>query len=285
MSEERKSIVYLVPTRKCNLTCAHCDISRCHDEEDNARFMEAFREIGCDNCILFGGEPLLLERPMLDELLCSGKVRSISTNLLLLDTHVLDKLVENGVSVATSWNRVRFHDDGQFEQWLCNIGKLLENSINVTILITLTEDLVDSTESTKMFFRVLDRLSDLVDTRPDKDHFKGVRFEPFVQSTEELIKNMDELMVDVYRRGYKFTNILAEDYKCGNIHNCSEIRTLIPNGHLVRSCPHNITDCILKECLTCKYSKVCKPCKKQKVCTFFRKFFEEVNHGNKSTVL
>lgn len=285
MEQKNVTTTYLIPTRRCNLSCGHCDISKTWTCEDISKFMDSFRKLACKNCILFGGEPLLLKRDTFDEIVDSGKVSSISSNLLLLDSHVIRKLAENGISVATSWNYSRFRDGNELDVWLLNIVKLLENRIYVTILITLTEDLCSGAESKTIFFQVLDRISGIMDDERLMGNLRGVRFEPFVQSTHELIMKADALMVEVYHRNYKFINILADDYKRGNIHNCAEIYTLMEDGRLINSCPHEVNDNILEECLSCKYSKVCKPCKKQNVCTFFKRFFEVLNHGNESTVL
>lgn len=285
MEQKNVTTTYLIPTRRCNLSCGHCDISKTWTCEDISEFMDSFRKLACKNCILFGGEPLLLKRDTFDEIVDSGKVSSISSNLLLLDSHVTRKLAENGISVATSWNYSRFRDGNELDAWFLNIVKLLENGIYVTILITLTEDLCFSAESKTIFFQVLDRISGIMDDERLMGNLRGVRFEPFVQSTHELIMKADALMVEVYHRNYKFINILADDYKRGNIHNCAEIYTLMEDGRLINSCPHEVNDNILEECLSCKYSKVCKPCKKQNVCTFFKRFFEVLNHGNESTVL
>ena len=92
---ERKNIAttYLIPTRKCNLSCAHCDISNTCASDNTSKFLESFRKLSCKNCILFGGEPLLLKQDTFDEIVDSGKVSSMSSNLLLLNSHVIEKLV------------------------------------------------------------------------------------------------------------------------------------------------------------------------------------------------
>lgn len=284
MEQKNATTTYLIPTRRCNLSCGHCDISKACAHEDISKFMDSFRKLACRNCILFGGEPLLLKRDTFDEIIDSGKVSSITSNLLLLDSHVVRKLAEHEISVATSWNYNRFHDSNELDVWFHNIMKLLENRIYITILITLTEDVCFTSESKTVFFSVLDRISGIMDDERLMGYLRGVRFEPFVQSTHELIMKADTLMIEVYHRNYKFINILAEDYKRGNIHNCAEIYTLMEDGCLINSCPHEVNDNILEECLSCKYSKVCKPCKKQNVCTFFKSFFEVLNHGNESKV-
>lgn len=273
--------VYLIPTRNCNLSCPHCDIKQKCINEDFDNFYKKLNNIECNNCILFGGEPLLLKENQLTKLFSTGKIRSMSSNLILLNKSKINLLKDYRIDVATSWNQNRFLNKETEQKWFDNVKKLLENNIYVTILITLTDDLINTKERYNRFFDVLALLSSLMDIDKYSLYFNGIRFEPYVQSNKKLIEEMDDLMVEIYRnKEFKFRNCLAEDYKdFGNIHNCNEIYTLDQHGSLIKSCPHKIKDTLIEECLSCKYSSVCKPCKKQKVCTFFEKLYLEVKNG------
>lgn len=261
------STLYLVPTYHCNLNCRHCSVRTQAIKYDEDKFIDVFKQQQYAKAILFGGEPLSLNNNKIKHILESNTVNSISTNLLLLDDIKLQLIKENKLDVATSWNPNRFNNN-QYYQWLKNIAILLDNSIKVTVLITLTEDLFKS--NIKNVLEDLDIISN--------SYFIGVQFEQFVQSTTQLVELADDFMVQMYDNwNYKFDNLIALKYKDGNLNFCNSIMTLLPNGELKSGCPQVEKSQILNNCFECKYNKVCKPCVKQTNCTFLKRFYQKVN--------
>ena len=256
------SNLYIIPTYSCNLNCQHCEIHKNHIDIDQHKFLNTFAELEYEYGILFGGEPLLSK--YLPEILATNHIESISTNLLLLTEQHIQLIKQYRLDVSTSWNPTRFKSD-EFELWLKNIQILLQHDIHITVLITLTSDLFKSNIK-----YVLDRLECL--------GYIDIKFETYVPANDQLISQADDWLVEITKnwKWQKLKNILAIDYRLGNIHLCRNIWTLEPNGNLKNSCPTTSTNRNLDICCRCKYVQVCKPCQKQSVCTFYQKFYEFV---------
>lgn len=93
----------------------------------------------------------------------------------------------------------------------------IDAKLHVTVLITLTYDLFSS--------RIYDVLQDLC--RYDTAYFDGVKFEPYVKSTTDLVEVADKWLVDMYSNWkYQYRNIIADEYKAGNVHLCKNIWTI-----------------------------------------------------------
>ena len=233
---------------------------------DIEAIVNASKKFSESEFVLFGGEPFMLDADSLKMLFSKIAISSVSTNLLKLDKYKLQLLKDNQTSIATSWNPSRFTEQ-QYLSWLDKVQMAINAKLHVTVLITLTYDLFSS--------RICDVLQDLC--KYDTTYFDGVKFEPYVKSTADLVEAADKWLVDLYSNWkYQYKNIIADEYKVGNMHLCKNIWTIQPNGNIVHSCPAVERDNILYNCLKCKYNKVCRPCMKQDVCTFFKKLYQKV---------
>jgi MoaA/NifB/PqqE/SkfB family radical SAM enzyme len=275
------SSLYLIPSYKCNLHCVHCNIRDIVSVENHEAFISSvgLHAGGCDNVILFGGEPLLLGKERIEEIFKAAGAKpnsfSISTNLLGYEKSGIGGFVaSNKIRIGTSWNPTRF-DTFEFETWFETIRKVTMQGVSVTILITLTDDLFSSNVS-----RLLDMCDEL-----DPSVFRGVKFEPYVPSAESekvshmRIQNADKWLVDITSHWkYKFSNIIADEYRSsGNFQFCSSVHTILPDGSVIQDCPmHYVKDSMLScdKCIKCKYRDVCRPCRKQPCCSFFSGLYE-----------
>lgn len=142
--------LYAIITKHCNLNCPHCDIRSDQKEVFNeSLFLKRLREFS-GHKILFGGEPsIVMERTEKALPYCN----SISTNLYQVSEKFIGLIKKYGVSVATSWNPLRFTKE-QEERWIYNLKTF--SLSDVICLVTLTPDLFDAT---KHFLTVFDKIS------------------------------------------------------------------------------------------------------------------------------
>lgn len=258
--------VYLCPTYACNLNCSHCSIKNQRITTDIDAIVETSKRFNGSEFVLFGGEPLTLDISLLRQLFDNIDITSVSTNLLSMSQLQFQLLKEHHVDIATSWNPNRFNSL-QYRSWLSKIDETLAAQLHTTVLITLTHDLFQS--------NINDVLQDL--SRFNCDYFDGVKFEPYVQSTLSLVEEADKWLVDQYVNWhYPYRNVIADDYRNGNMHFCKNIWTIQPDGNAINSCPATEKSVFLNNCLSCKYNKVCRPCIKQNVCTFFKELYKKV---------
>ena len=98
--------LYAVPWYKCNLNCPHCHVSHREVREDYDRFLRTLKTAdGFDHVVLFGGEPTLDWDKFL-EIVSTGKVNSVSTNLTthlkeFMEAEFLPLITKYNLSVAT----------------------------------------------------------------------------------------------------------------------------------------------------------------------------------------
>lgn len=255
--------VYAIPNYECTLSCPHCEIRSMRCKWDKERFLSALRSLP-DNAqvVLFGGEPTLFS-DRLEACWKTGKITSISTNLLSLSYDAWKVLLDRKISIATSWNPVRFTESLPESRWLENLKALAAMKRDCMVLVTMTEDLIadnmwdsvlaafDRIDSTGACSKLL--LEHLVD-----DHM-----------LPDLFQRCDAWLCklhDAWR--WKFTNKLEEKLKQGWKFICNDSWTLHPDGHMTKGCPHGKRRTLCKACLTCKRAAECKPCQLQKACTY-----------------
>lgn len=256
--------VYIIPTYHCNLNCSHCDL---HLKKDNFNesFYDILKNIDVDFGILFGGEPTLYKDRLI-KCLETNKINSISTNLLILDNELISLYKQYNIDIATSWNPLRFNDK-QYQLWLKNLKLLELNNLSCIIMITLTEDLL-----LYPFFENKLREWNLIKS------IKGILFEPLLDYNmkENLHQRADEWLCKLYDNwNYSFENMIINKVKNWNC-DCSDIKTLNPNGQLMRGCPQREKEFVLNSCLKCQFASVCKPCNLQHLCSFPKKLYEKV---------
>lgn len=267
--------LYAIPTYKCNLSCRHCFIKNYKSEENFDLFLNTLKSINSEIRILFGGEPLLLSDDKFQKILNTATFQSISSNLLLLNENKINLLKKYKIDVATSWNTYRFQNIEQINLWFKNLNLCVQNKIYVTLLVTLTESLFQNLSE---FNFILNKLDSEIGRN---EYFQGIKFETYIPADEKLINKADNQLIEFYKNWkYKFINITAEQYKSGNINNCKNIVTVLPNGEIDYSCPERGNKYFLNKCLNCKYIIICKPCIKQKVCTFYKNFYNYLNKNH-----
>ena len=265
--------VYVIPTYKCNLNCPHCELHKLKYKQDKEKFLEQLKNIEAREVILFGGEPLITESSYLERIFKTGKITSISSNLTIrTKMDLLVKYIKKyKISVSTSWNPQRFINNTIID-WcygLYSISKVAK--YKPLVLITLTEDLFNNKE----LYNILDGLEGL-DGIP---YISGVLFEHYIgpEATEEYHQKADNFLCKIYKEWHwKFNNFIIDKLDNWNC-NCSNIKTLEPNGILRVGCPqYNGNIITRKECLECQFANICNPCYLQKSCSFPKKLYQLV---------
>ena len=252
--------LYIIPNYECNLNCPHCDVHNKKVDYDEEKILNQISTLSFKNGIVFGGEPLLY-KDRLKKIIQTNKITSVSTNLLLLDKEIVDLLKEYNVSIATSWNPLRFNNT-QEEKWFKKLS-LLDDC---TVLITLTEDLI--TMDMEYFKNILKKMD-------ETNAIEGILFEQLLSddATEEFYNKVDEWLVKIHNIwNFKMKNFITDkvlNWKC----DCSKTYTLEPNGILKKGCPQNNGIIIQQQCLVCPLSNICQPCVLQKKCTFPKKLY------------
>ena len=137
--------LYAIPNYECNLSCRYCDLKNKRVIYNEEKFLEALNSFQ-GNVVLFGGEPLLF-KDRLYRILETGKINSISTNLLLLDSEIAERL--NVINIATTWTPKRFNND-TLKTWHEKLEILNEKEIETMLLVTLSEDTIGA-EPSKVF--------------------------------------------------------------------------------------------------------------------------------------
>lgn len=265
--------LYVVPWYKCTLNCSHCNVKNRKVQENYTKFLEVFKSTDVDNTILFGGEPLF-NHDKFEEIILTGKINSVSTNLILPSSLqfsyfrevMLPLLTKYDISIATSWNPNRFTSKRE-ELWLNAIKEL--SSLDILLLITLTEDLFTSTSIYEILRKV------------ELAGCKKFLFEPYI-STKECNDIADEWLCmfhDTYNGN--MNNMLEEKLFNWNC-NCDETYTLEPDGIIRKGCPDSLMikeKYICEECLTCNFSEKCRPCKLQKTCSYPQKLLKKLKEN------
>lgn len=254
--------IYAIPNYECNLNCPHCDIHNKHIEYNECEYIKTLKSVNdTDVVILFGGEPTLYEDRFYSSFL-TGKIKSISTNLVDISSDVLKTIAMSKMSMSTSWNMTRFTDI-QYKKWLNNLIEYGKYGKKCMVMITMTKDLIKD----ENFNHILNILTEIDNTNSvDK-----LQFEHLISSEDltEHHKLCDLWLCKLHNRwNFSFENCIETKLKNKWICDCKNVYTLYPDGKLNQECPHGIFSKFNIHCLTCEKSEICKPCKIQNSCTF-----------------
>lgn len=265
------SIIHIIPSFACNLNCPHCDEKHkvADYKFDRDKFFNVFNQIQRkDNSIaLFGGEALMNDYDLLNDIIKTKKITTITTNLIGASLEKIKLLVDNDIIIGTSWNPKRFTDE-QYKEWLAKLCILKKLNVHPAIFITLTDDLIDSN-----ILEVLDTL--------DKLEVASVTFALVVPCTPELVEKIDNWLcwLEEHWR-WRFRHMLREKYlKLDATHRNGCLNTsfvLYPNGDFKQECVHTDTAYHLDRfdfCNKCPFITVCNPCPKHDCCTFFKNYW------------
>lgn len=264
--------IYAIPNYECNLNCPHCDIHTKHIEYNECEYLKTLKSIDDnDRVILFGGEPTLYEDRFYSSFF-TGKLKSISTNLVDIQPNILKTIAESNMTMSTSWNVTRFTDI-QYKRWLDNLQIYGTYGKKCMVMITMTEDLIDDAN----FDHVLTILKDIDDTHAvDKLQFEHLLSQNDL--SEHHIK-CDEWLCKIHDIwNFSFENCIETKINKGWIFDCKDIYTLYPDGRLINECPHGNSIKLNLICITCSNAKNCKPCKLQNICTFPYKLSRLLNY-------
>lgn len=258
------TILYAIPTYKCNLNCNHCELHLKNDNFDEI-FYDKLKEADYDKVILFGGEPTLY-RDRLLKCFETNKITSIATNLINLDEEIIQLYKKYNIDISTSWNPNRF-TESQYNTWINNLKLLEKNNLSCVILITLTEDLLNL-NSFDTYLKEWDNIKSVF----------GVLFEPLIDYNmkKTLHEDADKWLCNLYDNwNYSLKNLIISKLDKWK-HNCNDIKTLQPNGEITKGCPQYKKYIYLDECLNCSFSSICNPCKLQHICSFPKQLYNKV---------
>jgi len=275
--EELKE-VYICFDFTCNLHCPHCSLQNIRIKKDLTKIRKTIDFLIQKNPEItfnfFGGEPLLLQDKDLYIFkdLFNRKGTVVSTNLLRLTDYQIN-LFDGVEDINTSWNPKRFSDN-EFHTWLMNIEKLKENLIPYSIMITLTQDLLELDQ--KDF---LDMVEQWTPRNLDLKFMVGDYTMDF-DKVDNWLVNLYKIYQNNY---YSFRCLLfkeLEDVVKGNKiwkQYCPTIATIYPNGNLKLGCPYYEYKVDRSNCIFCEYYPVCKGgCDIQEKCSFPKKLYEEI---------
>lgn len=252
--------LYAIPNFECNLACGYCDLKNKHVIYNEEKFLEALNSFQ-GNVVLFGGEPFLF-KDRLYRILETGKINSISTNLLLLDSEMAERL--NGINIATTWTPKRFNND-TLKTWHEKLGILTEKEIETMLLVTLSEDTIGAEPS-----KVFDFLKSL-----EKYSICSVLFEQLLDYTknQDYYDKADLWLCEMheYFKDLRFTNEIEKQIKSGWYFDCSNTFTLYPDGRIRKYCPQFLTYTINRTCYKCPNNITCRPCMLQNRCVYPKK--------------
>lgn len=257
--------LYLVPSYKCNLNCDHCFIHLRKEEElpmdEFIKHIESLYNKGSLNddtlLVIFGGEPLLNKE--LDKLLeyVKDKKASLSTNMLLFNNDIQNKLLDYNIPIATSWNEFRFNENN-YKIWVEKINDYQKYN-SLRILITLTDDLITWD---------IDRFIALTDEWGDNFNIK---FEYLIDETkdQEFYDRSNKWLCKLYNsRINKIIDNFNKANYFGFEDRCLHTFTMTPNGSIKLGCPNYTSYNDKLKCLSCELNKFCLGgCAAQKHCT------------------
>ena len=264
--------LYALVTRHCNLSCPYCIIRNSKEEYNRDLFMQKLKEFD-GRIILFGGEPTLY-RDRLKDVYYSDpditkKITSITTNLMIMDTEILDilKSIEN---VASSWSPSRFTDD-EYKIWLKNVDTI-NGEVGISILSTMTDELLLLTP--KELMKIMSEWN--------TNTIKNINFEYYVgdETSPEYFERCDEWLCSVYKE-WDSPIIMVNSHIVRNsnyCYNCDNTYSLYPDGIIKSGCPHRVNPVVPEECYTCERSDICRPCRLQRFCSYPKRFAALVNN-------
>lgn len=264
----------MIATYNCNLKCPHCTLRNKQDRFNREQLIESVKLFAnARDRIIFGGEPSTnLDRvEMIAEIL---NPTSISTNLIDCPDRLIDLIKRYDCHVATSWNKARFSTDKQYNRWVSNLKKLKDNHISVDILITLTDDLID-TDPTNII--------SLIGTWNHAGIINRVVFEQLVDDRcdQQFYDRVDRWLVSI-------SKIWPSNYPVNEIENmvnhwrydCFNKWTIDPSGQITNLCPQATTQYrMIDSCMTCQYNSICRPCVLHKHCTFPKQLYQYVQQS------
>lgn len=263
--ENPVKIVYAVPNYECNLACPHCELKDRHVEFDHDKFfaqLKTFNNRQENLVILFGGEPTL-HKDRLYECLAADVISTVSTNLVDVDDVFIQMMLENPISLATSWNSTRFSKD-QYQKWLKTLSKFTQKPCQVSI--TMTDDLIADSN----YQHVLNVLTDIQNSHG----CEKILFEHCVgeYATEDFNRRCDQWLCRIHS-DWKFSmqNKIEDKLRHdGWRHDCKDIYTLEPDGNLRNGCPQSLNYKLkpIMKCLTCEKADRCQPCRLQCACSY-----------------
>ena len=270
----RIDTLYAVPWYECNLNCGHCHVSKQKIPYEKSVFLETLRTTAASQVILFGGEPLLKINEFKDIVsYVSGNIDSVSSNLVCHSPEVFKDEIcpvfkENQISLATSWNYSRFKKE-QVQLWFDNIWYFLNLNIDVLVMITLTEDLIEhGIHSCMEMLWVLETMG-----------AQKFLFEPYI-GEKEVHDKADEWLCmfhDLYKGNME--NLIEKKLFNWNC-NCKYLYTLNPDGRLHKGCPDSLISprYICEECLSCDLVDKCQPCMLQCNCSYPKKLYKKITN-------
>lgn len=266
MSKEK--MLYAIMTHKCNLSCPHCTIKDANEKFDHIAFMSELNNFE-GKIILFGGEPTA-NRERMRAIFHSQEhtphrspIGSIATNLIILDDELINLYNKIGY-VSTSWNHTRFTPD-QYHTWLDNITRLGKSGVKPGIIITVTDDLMDSP---------IEEFLKIVDEWPS-EYISWIKFEHLISNDNipEYFDRADEWLCKLYTMWRSSITVETFDSSLMWYHDCSEVYTLEPDGTIHNVCPNGlyVKGGVPSECLTCDKASECRPCRLQHYCSYPKK--------------
>ena len=254
--------VYAIPNYECTLSCPHCEIKDMKCKWNKDKFISAIESLPDGAAVtLFGGEPTMFS-DRLEACWKTGKITSISTNLLHLNYVTWQVLLDQKISIATSWNHTRFNDILSLSRWLGNLEALAKVGRTCMILVTLTEDLIAD-----------DSWNDMIATFDSIDRTGAcdrLLFESLISddAQQEFYDRCDEWLCKIHHIWrWNFRNEIEEKVKNGWKFVCNDTWTLHPDGNMVFGCPHGKKKAICTKCFSCERKSSCKPCALQRCCT------------------
>lgn len=254
--------VYAIPNYECTLACPHCEIKDMKCKWDKDKFLSALQALPQNaHVTLFGGEPTIFA-DRLEACWKTGRINSISTNLLHLSYEVWGVLLDKNVSIATSWNLVRFTKTLSEDRWLENLKTLAAMKRNCMVMVTMTEGLIED----RNWQKVLDAFERIDQT----GGCNKLLLEYLISETTDqaFYEKCDEWLCKIHDIWHwKFKNELEEKLKNGWKFVCNDTWTLHPDGNMAFGCPHGKKKAFCMKCLKCKHKAECKPCSLQKFCT------------------
>lgn len=271
------NMAYAMLTTRCNLTCPYCDIKSADDGYDQEKFMQALRDFN-GWFLLFGGEPTLyrdrLKHVMFSDPEVSNKIKSITTNLMILDDELMD-IFKNFKSLATSWNPSRFRNN-EYSTWLDHINKI-DGQVKFLVIITMTNELLQM-DPDEIINTIRSWNSNTINI---------IGFEHYVgpETTQEYFDKCDDLLCEIYKRWdvpIRFKNVRMQLGYRYNFY-CKRTHVITPSGILLPGCPQRQYNEIKtpSECYSCDRVDVCKPCRLQNYCSYPKKFAELINNDSK----
>lgn len=247
--------LYVCPTFNCNLKCPHCELRKLNIVYNHDKFLYMLKTLSFGHAILFGGEPFLYD-DRYTEIIESGLISSVSTNLLTMKDSIGRLIHEYNISVATSWNVSRF-THRQYHQWLNNVQYMRAYTEQILVLVTLTEDLILSDKN--VILNMFKRWKNYGVT--------SIMFEQLCDESknQEFYNRCDTWLCDIdymWDSEKMPINKIVEKIKHGWTFDCTKTYTLLPDGTLIKGCPQTITIpySINMRCVTCEKANICQPC-------------------------